>query len=129
MPNFRTPYINIWNPICKKYQWVRIVNLFKNNQKNNYYYVVNISENNLCKCNINKFLVVTDELVFRYYREDSKFNNWINKVKIFPEPNLGIKNVYTNKYEGINMKELYKYASLNQTRYIKFPAPEECKLK
>ena len=21
----RSPYINIWNPLCKKYQWVRVI--------------------------------------------------------------------------------------------------------
>ena len=28
-----TPYINIWNPICKKYMWVRVVYRFKQYNK------------------------------------------------------------------------------------------------
>lgn len=122
----KTPYLNIWNPICKKYQWVRAINIFKNYQKNNFYYVVAINDNNFCKCKLNKFLVVTDEQVFRYYREDKEFNNWINKIKIFPEPNLGEKNVYTNKYEGIKMEELYNYAKTQYPRYINFDPPNKC---
>lgn len=50
---FRTPYLNIWNPICKRYQWVRTLNIFKDYQKNNFYNVVDITENGLCKCNVN----------------------------------------------------------------------------
>jgi hypothetical protein len=124
---FKTPYLNIWNPICKKYQWVIAINIFKNNQKNNYYYVV---RNDSCKCNINKYLVVSDEQVFRYYKEDKIFNNWVNKMKVFPEPELGNKNVYTNKYEGINMIELHNYAVLHNKRYVKpIPPVLECKIK
>jgi hypothetical protein len=118
---FKTPYLNIWNPICKKYQWVIPINIFKNFKKNNYYYVV---RNDSCKCNINKFLVVSDEQVFRYYREDKVFNNWVNKMKVFPKPDLGKKNVYTNKYEGIDMIELYNYALLQNKKYIKIPPPD-----
>ena len=123
---YKTPYLNIWNPICKKYQWVIAINILKNFTKNNYYYVV---RNDSCKCNINKYLVVSDEQVFRYYREDKVFNNWVNKIKTFPEPELGKKNVYTNKYEGINMMELYDYAVLQNKKYIKLPPPIlTCKL-
>jgi hypothetical protein len=117
---FKTPYLNIWNPICKKYQWVIVINILKNLKKNNYYYVV---RNDSCKCNINKFLIVSDEQVFRYYREDKVFNNWVNKIKTFSEPELGKKNVYTNKYEGIDMTEIYNYAVLQNKKYIKFPSP------
>ena len=134
---FKTPYLNIWNPICKKYQWVIPINIFagesrsessiQKNLKKNYYYVV---RNDSCKCNINKFLVVSDEQVFRYYREDKVFNNWVNKMKVFPEPDLGKKNVYTNKYEGIDMIELYNYALLQNKKYIKMPPPDLiCKQK
>jgi len=117
---YETPYLNIWNPICKKYQWVIVINILKNLKKNNYYYVV---RNDSCKCNINKFLIVSDEQVFRYYREDKVFNNWVNKIKTFPEPELGKKNVYTNKYEGIDMMELYDYAVLQNKKYIKHQPP------
>ena len=110
---FKTPYLNIWNPICKKYQWVIAINIFKNFKNNNYYYVV---RNDSCKCNINKFIVVSDEQVFRYYIEDKVFNNWVNKIKTYPEPELGKKNVYTNKYEGIDMTEIYNYAVLQNKK-------------
>jgi len=123
----KTPYLNIWNPICKQYQWVIPIYIFKNFQKNNYYYIV---RNDSCKCKINKFLVVSDEQVFRYYKEDKVFNNWVNKTKVFPEPELGKKNVYTNKYEGINMLELYNYAILQNKKYIKTGPPDLiCKIK
>jgi len=114
----KTPYLNIWNPICKQYQWVRTVYIFKNLTKNNYYYVVN---NEFCNCN--KYMIVSDEQVFRYAKEDKQFNNWVNKPKVFPEPELGKKNPYTNKFEGINMTEIYNYAVLNSKKYIKFAPP------
>jgi len=124
---FRTPYLNIWNPICKRYQWVRPLNIFKDYQKNNYYYVVDITENGFCKCNLNKYIVVSDEQVFRYDRP-SEMNGWVNKVKTFPEPELGKQNVYTKKYEGIDMLELYEKAVKCNPRYVQFKPPQfECK--
>lgn len=128
---FNTPYINIWNPICKKYMWARVVYRFKQYNKtiksrldvngNKDYemddniYFVNIGENNFCKCN--KYLICSEELVFRvaYYH---KFDKWVDKIKIFPEPDLGEKNVYTNKYKGIDMVELYKSAKIKYPRYF-----------
>ena len=128
---FNTPYINIWNPLCKKYMWVRIIYRFRQynrtiksrldvNGNKDYVmedniYFVNVGENNFCKCN--KYLIISEELIFRvpYYH---KFNNWTDKVKIFPEPDLGEKNVYTNKYKGFDMIELYERAKINHPRYF-----------
>jgi len=131
-----TPYINIWNPICKKYMWVRIVYRFKQYTKtiksrldvngNKDYdiddnlYMVNVIENNFCKCN--KYMIFSEELVFRvpYYHT---FDKWVDKIKIFPEPDLGEKNVYTNKYKGVDLLELYKKAKLNYPRQVTIPEP------
>jgi hypothetical protein len=131
----KTPFINIWNPICKKYQYLRILNIFtysdtcklyKNDSK---IYTVVMNENNQCKCACegkgNKYLVVTDSQVFRYL-DPYLPNNWINKTKIFPNPNLGIKNIYTNKYSDIEMIDLYNFAKERYSRYIKFEKPTEC---
>ena len=133
------PFINIWNPLCKKYQWVRVINRFKvlgktikshldvNNNKDyeiqDNYYVVNAGENNFCECN--KFLVCKEEQIFRvaYYH---KFNKWVDKIKIYPEPNLGEKNVYTNKYSGVNSLENYNKLKQMYPRYVTFKAPIEC---
>jgi len=134
--SFNTPYINIWNPICKKYMWVRIIHCFieynkkikshldvngnKDYEIEDNIYMVNVSENNFCKCN--QFLVCSEELIFRvppYY----KSNKWVDKIKFFPEPNLGKINVYTNKYKGFDMLELYKKAQLKYPKQIKIPEP------
>ena len=126
---FNTPYINIWNPICKKYMWVRIIYCLQDNDKaiknnNNKMvqnlYMVNLEENNFCKCN--KYLICNDELIFRtspHYKSDRR----IDKIKVFPEPELGKKNVYTNKYEGINLLDLYKTTKLKYPRQIKMHEP------
>jgi len=107
----RTPYINIWNPICKKFQWVRIVNIFKHYEKNNYYYAVDVLENNFCKCNLNKYMLISDDYVYRYHIE-SKYNNWINKNK------SDLKD-----YNKDDLVELYNYAKKTEPRYIRFDAP------
>lgn len=132
----RSPYINIWNPLCKKYQWVRIINRLQKYGKtvksnidgsvvDDCFYVVNTSDNNFCPCN--KFMVITEEQIFRvaYYH---KFPNWVDKIKIFPEPPLGIKNVYTNKYSGINPLEVYNEAKKNFPRYVNCKPPVNCEL-
>lgn len=55
-------------------------------------------------------------------------NGWINKIKTFPEPELGKQNVYTKKYEGINMLELYEKAVKCNSRYVQFKPPQfDCK--
>jgi len=128
-----TPYINIWNPLCKKYQWVRVINRFRlygktikshldvNGNKDypieDNLYVVNLSDNNFCKCN--KFMVCTEEQIFRVAHYH-KFNKWVDKVKIFPEPNLGEKNVYTNKYKGVDVFENYNKLKKMYPRYSTF---------
>jgi hypothetical protein len=124
--SYRTPFINIWNPICKKYQWLRIVNIFSINDTYKMYkddsrvYVGCMIENSQCKCITNKYLVVTDSQVFRTSHEP---NNWINKVKVWPEPELGEKNVYTNKYKGIDMIDLYNNMKSRYPRNVKFDEP------
>ena len=30
--SYKAPFINAWNPICKRYQWLRIVNVFSFNK-------------------------------------------------------------------------------------------------
>ena len=135
---FTTPMINIWNPICKKYQWLRPLNIFSISDTCKMYkndtrvYVVVMNENNQCVCAVegkgNKYLVVTDSQVFGHTKPHIP-NNWKPRTKIFPQPELGEKNPYTNKYIGINMKDLY-YAMKNRyPRYIRFDEPilECCK--
>jgi hypothetical protein len=117
--SYRTPFINVWNPICKRYQWLRTINIFSFN--NNYVYVACMTENNQCKCLINKYLVVPDSLVFRASHPQ---NNWVNKVKTWPEPELGVKNVYTNKYMGIDMIDIYKKIKLNYPKYVRIDEPK-----
>ena len=126
-----TPYINIWNPLCKKYQWVRVINRFKiygntikshldvNGNKDytieDNMYTVNLNDNSFCQCN--RFMVVTEEQIFRVAHYH-KFDKWVDKVKIFPEPNLGTKNVYTNKYSGIDALENYNRMKKLYPRYV-----------
>jgi len=131
---FTTPMINIWNPICKRYQWLRTLNIFSISDTYKIYkndvraYVVVMNENNQCPCskiknsNTNNYLVVTDSQVFRHSTSHIP-NNWINKQKVFPEPELGEKNPYTNKYMGIDMKELYFHIKNKYPRYIRFDEP------
>jgi len=120
--------INIWNPICKRYQWLRILNTFGISDNYKMYkddpkvYVVVLNENNQCTCNINKYLVVTDSQVFGHTKQHTP-NYWTPKTKIFPEPDLGEKNPYTNKYSGIDMKDLYNFAKNRYPRYITFEEP------
>jgi len=127
MSGFRTPFINIWNPICKKYQWLRIVNIFSINDTYKMYkddsrvYVACMTENQQCICLKNKYLVVTDSQVFRTTHQP---NGWKDKVKVWPEPELGEKNVYTNKYMGINMNDLYKKMKDRYPRNIRFDEPK-----
>jgi len=113
---FSTPMIKIWNPICNRYQWVRIVIPLGK------IHVVCMTENNQCSCMNNKFLVVSESQVFRY-STPHKPNGWVNKLLLFPQPDLGEKNVYTNKYSGIDMIALHKFAIHNYQKYIKFPSP------
>lgn len=133
---FTTPMINIWNPICKKYQWLRTLNIFSISDTYKMYkddtrvYVVCMTENNQCTCIpqeiSNKFLVVTDSQVFNHTKSHIP-NNWKPKMKIFPQPDLGEKNPYTNKYLGIDMKDLYYKIKNRYPRYIKFDEPNlEC---
>jgi hypothetical protein len=131
MSGFRTPFINIWNPICRKYQWVRLVNIFSISDTYKMYkddsrvYVACMIENNQCKCMMNPYLVVTDSQVFRTSHPP---NGWKNKVKVWPEPDLGEKNVYTNNYMGINMIDLYNKMKYRYPRYIRFNEPKlDCK--
>ena len=113
---FSTPMIKIWNPICNRYQWVRIVIPLGK------IHVVCLTENNQCSCMNNKFLVVSESQVFRYSAPHAP-NEWVNKPLLFPKPDLGVKNVYTNKYMGIDMIALHKFAIHNYPRYIKFSTP------
>jgi hypothetical protein len=132
---FTTPMINIWNPICKRYQWLRTLNIFSCSDTHKIYkndvrvYVAVMNENNQCLCankdKGNKYLVVTDSQVFGHTKQHIP-NNWKPKMKIFPEPDLGEKNPYTNKYLGIDMTDLYNKMKLNYPRYIKFDPPVEC---
>jgi len=86
-----------------------------------------MTENNQCKCLTNKYLVITDDQVFRTSHPQ---NNWVDKIKTWSEPELGVKNVYTNKFMGIDMIELYKKVKYNHPRYIKMDEPKlDCKLK
>jgi len=131
---FTTPMINIWNPICKKYQWLRIVHIFSISDNFKIYindsrvFAVCMNENNQCECSnnstnkVNKFLVVTESQVFRYYKGIAP-NHWINKPKIFPEPELGLKNQYTNKYLGINMTDLYFKIKKTNPKSMSFEEP------
>ena len=127
MSGFRTPFINIWNPICKKYQWLRIVNIFSINDTYKMYkddsrvYVACMTENHQCKCLKNKYLVVTDSQVFRTTHQP---NGWKDQVKVWSEPELGEKNVYTNKYMGIDMIDLYKKMKDRYPRNIRFDEPK-----
>jgi hypothetical protein len=126
MNTIRTPFINVWNPICKKYQWLRVVNTFSISDSHKMYkddtnvYVTRMTENNQCKCKLNKFLIFTDSQVFRTTHP----HNTNIKMKTFPEPELGEKNVYTNKYMGIDMVDLYKKIKEKYPRYIKFDEPK-----
>jgi hypothetical protein len=129
---FTTPMINIWNPICRKYQWLRTTNIFSISDNYKMYkndtrvYIVCMTENNQCPCApqgmSNKFLVVTDSQVFGHTKAHIP-NNWKPKVKTFPEPDLGDINPYTNKYLGIDMKDLYNKMKNRYHRYIKFDEP------
>jgi len=137
---FTTPMINIWNPICKRYQWLRTLNVLSISDSYKIYkndtrvYVVVMNENNQCSCMMNdkgnKYLVVTDAQVFGHTKPHIP-NNWKYKIKVFPEPDLGEKNVYTNKYLGIDMKDLYHNIKNRYPKYIKFGEPnlECCKNK
>ena len=129
--SYRTPFINIWNPICRKYQWLRTINIFSITDTYKMYkddprvYVACMVENSQCKCMINKYLVVTESQVFRTSHEP---NGWKNKVKVWPEPELGEKNVYTNKYKGIDMIDLYNKMKNRYPRYVRFDEPKlDCK--
>ena len=129
---FTTPMINIWNPICKKYQWLRTLNIlsisdtYKMYKDDTRVYVVVMNENNQCICSNNgsgnKFLVVTDSQVFGHTKPHIP-NNWKPKIKVFPEPELGEKNPYTNKFLGIDMTDLYYKMKNRYPRYIKFNEP------
>ena len=132
---FTTPMINIWNPICKRYQWLRVLNIFSISDTYKIYkndvrvYVTVLNENNQCPCsnikgniNCNKYLVVTDSQVFRHSTPHIP-NNWKNKTKVFPEPELGEKNPYTNKYLGIDMTALYFHIKKSYPRQIRFDEP------
>ena len=127
-----TPFIKIWNPICNRYQWVRIVTCFGYSDTGKIYkddsraYIVCMTENSQCQCMENKYLVVTESQIFRYNPVHFP-NNWKNKIPIFPKPELGDKNVYTNKYSDINMLELYETIKKNYPKYFKVLAPKECK--
>jgi len=128
---FKTPFINVWNPICKKYQWLRVIYSFsisdthKMHKNDTVVYVTNPSENNQCSClcNSNKYIIFTDSQVFRNTHPPLNFNN---KIKTFPEPELGEKNVYTNKYMGINMLDLHDKIKIKYPRYIKFDFNYNC---
>ena len=110
----RTPFINVWNPICKRYQWLRILNTFSisdtykmyNNDTNVYVTVLN--ENNQSKCTLNKYLIFTDSQV---YRTTHPPNNWVNKIKTFPGNS------------DIDMIDLYKKIKEKYPRYVKFEEP------
>jgi hypothetical protein len=121
-----TPFIKIWNPICNRYQWVRIVRSFGGFVKNDtQIHLVCMTENNQCQCMSNKYLLISQEQVFRYTPAHFP-NNWINKPIVFPQPDLGTKNVYTNKYSGINMTEVYEKIKKDYSRTVSFPPPKEC---
>jgi hypothetical protein len=133
---FTTPMINVWNPICKKYQWLRTLNIlsisdtYKMYKDDTRVYIVCMTENNQCICSNhglgNKYLVVTDSQVFNHTKPHIP-NNWKPKIKVFPEPELGEKNPYTNKYLGIDMKDLYYNIKNKYPRYIRFEEPTlEC---
>jgi hypothetical protein len=133
---FTTPMINIWNPICKRYQWLRTLSIisisdtYKMYKNDTRVYVVAVNENNQCVCaskgKCNKYLVVTDSQVFGHTKPHIP-NNWKPKTKVFPEPDLGEKNLYTNKYIGIDMKDLYHNIKNRYPKYIKFGEPNlEC---
>jgi hypothetical protein len=88
-------------------------------------YVACLTENGQCKCMTNKYLVITESQVFRTSHPP---NGWKNKVKVWPEPELGEKNVYTNKYMGIDMNDLYNKIKNRYPRYIRFDEPKlDCK--
>jgi hypothetical protein len=127
MSGFKTPFINVWNPICRKYQWLRTVYIFSISDTHKMYkddprvFVACVIENDQCKCMKNKYLAITDSQVFRTTHEP---NGWKNKVKAWPEPELGEKNVYTNKYKGIDMLDLYNKMKARYPRYVKFDEPK-----